>query len=73
MQRTNSVVKTVSVTRKAAVERLSVRVLRCVDVESLLRELSGYESIKILSETVIGCFKICEVDCHGCSNVAGNH
>lgn len=44
----NCVIKS-TVTRKPTTEQLSIRVLRCVDVVSLLRELSGVELVKLLA------------------------
>lgn len=58
----NNIIKSVSVVRKTTTEKLSIRVLRTVDVVLLLRELSGYESCKILSESISGSFKIVMVE-----------
>ena len=57
----NCVIKS-TVTRKPTTEQLSIRVLRCVDVVSLLRELSGYSDVIILSETMSGGYKVVTVE-----------
>lgn len=57
----NCVIKS-TVTRKPTTEQLSIRVLRCVDVVSLLRELSGVELVKLLSVRVTGGYKVVTVE-----------
>ncbi len=60
-QQNDNIIKSVSVVRKTTTEKLSVRVLRSVDVTELLRD-AGYESIKILNETIVGSYKIVGVE-----------